>query len=208
MQFEFKGRSATSGRQPYYCDNATIVEAKQNFDRGYSDMSLELTLDIGKAWQPRLFIDSKFAKNEDGIVTGPGTAFKIGEVFSRLGIDVVLEHGIPIDPIQIAALVGKKVWYLRYVSKNDKNEIKYRYLDTIQNGDWAGGKDNLIKAFLKRWDEKGQPAKYNPSLVSGEVTFEAPKNEAKEETIMLSDLVKEVSDLDEDDDSPDSDPSF
>lgn len=180
MEVKFKARSGTSGggRKPYYVDKGTILEAKQNFERGFSDLSIELMLDIGKEFNPRLFIDSKWTKDDKNVIVGEGTVFKIGEVFSRLGVDVTITDEAPIDPTSLQELVGKEVWYIRYISKNSKGETKYRYLDAIQNGSWAGGGQNLERAFLKRFKEKGQPQAYDPSLV--DAVTEEPKVEETE----------------------------
>lgn len=167
---EFKVNGGGGKPSPYYIQTATILSAVQE-TRDYSDLCVTMTLNIGAAFQPTFRVEGKFSYNVTGEVISIGSAFKVQALFEKLGISGTLNSTDPIDPDMLAALVGKKVWRLRYAKKlaPDTGKIIYEDYQLIQDGEWAGGEEALLKAFNKR-----PPNNYHPEVIEAQAATSSP----------------------------------
>jgi hypothetical protein len=160
MEFPVKGNGGGKP-SPVYVQKATILSAEQE-SRDFSDLCVTMTLNIGAPFTPTFRVEGKFAYDAAGEVSGIGSAFKVQALFEKLGISGTLNSTDPIPTEMLADLIGKTIWRLRYAKKVNPTTDKIVYEDyqLIQNGEWDGGEEAVLKAFNKR-----PPSNYHPEIV-------------------------------------------
>jgi len=81
------------------------------------DIGLDLTLEVGRSFNPHLVIAGNFKRDEiTGEVVGWGSAFPVQEALLRLGYTGSLAPGNTIPEGVLEALAGKSFMRLSYVS--------------------------------------------------------------------------------------------
>ncbi len=127
------------------------------------DIGIRLTLDIGRDFQPDLYISGDFKRADTGEITGWGGAFIVQEALSRLGYSGVLTDENRIPEGVLAGCVGRKIYRLSYVT-GMKDSGKPRYNDWSQFATLEEGADELVHRF-KRSLAKGYPRNYRPEVL-------------------------------------------
>lgn len=122
------------GKSNIFVDKAKIakVEIKYGVQEEWQtycdDISIHLTLDIGKDFQPTMYIGGNYKKDDvSGEIVGWSTAFKIKLFFDALGMPIKLDKGmnpqssrLPADAEKV--LIGKEFQRLTYVSTKTKRD--------------------------------------------------------------------------------------
>ena len=101
---------------------------KEDLQTYSDDISVHLTLDIGRDFQPNMYIGGSYKKDEvSGEIVGWSTAFKVKLFFDALGMPIKLDKGmnpassrLPADAEKI--LVGKDFLRLTYISTKTKKD--------------------------------------------------------------------------------------
>ena len=181
-------KNISSSEHCYYISKAVIVEATDKSGQkrhpyfSYADdLAIELKLDIGQSWFADLWIGGRM-QWESGpsgkIAIGFGGAFKVEELFSKLGI-YFGSDGIPeidqhkpfIPAIALEAIQGKEIIRLRYLYARIKGDLKYgsyTRVDALRPGETeVEALQRLENTFLQEVD-KGWPRDYHPELLDAE----------------------------------------
>ena len=125
---------STGNKDNIFVDKVKIATAKIKYGvkedwQTYSDdISIHLTLDIGRDFQPNMYIGGNYKKDEvSGEIVGWSTAFKVKMFFESIGMPIKLDKGknpqssrLPADAEQI--LVGKDFQRLTYISTKTKRD--------------------------------------------------------------------------------------
>ena len=164
---EFSSNTTSTNSENIFVDNVKVVtadinyETKQDWQTYSDDMSINMTLDIGRDFQPNFYIGGNFKKDEtSGQVIGWGTAFKIKLFFDAIGMPIRLSKGkllqdqrLPDDAA--SQLIGKEFARLTYKStklkKTGDNMWKEWQETRPTNVDHAEFKDKFRNAVSNNW---------------------------------------------------------
>jgi len=98
-------------------DVVARYNVKEDWQTREDDISLELTLDIGKSFQPTTVIGGYFNRNDDGSIKNYGTATKVKILLESAGLDwresVDDNHQLTDDALE--QLQGKEICMLSYI---------------------------------------------------------------------------------------------
>lgn len=156
--------SGTKTKDNIFVDKVKIASATVKYDtkedwQTYSDnISIHLTLDIGRDFEPNMYIGGSFKTDEvSGKIEGWSTAFKIKMFFDSIGMPIRLDKGknpqssrLPADVDQL--LVGKEFLRLTYLStkvKRDGNQLWKDWQETRP----AEGQGSNIADFKAKFKE-------------------------------------------------------
>ena len=156
--------SGTKTKDNIFVDKVKIASATVKHDtkedwQTYSDnISIHLTLDIGRDFQPNMYIGGSFKTDEvNGNIERLSTAFKIKMFFDSIGMPIRLDKGknpqssrLPADVDQL--LVGKEFLRLTYLStktKRDGNQLWKDWQETRP----AEGQGSNIADFKAKFKE-------------------------------------------------------
>ena len=126
--------SKSGAKSNLFVDNAKIasVEIKYGVQESWQtysdDISIHLTLDIGKDFQPNMYIGGNYKKDDvSGEIVGWSTAFKVKLFFDAIGMPIKLDKGMQPQSSRLPAdaekvLVGKEFSRLTYVSTKTKRD--------------------------------------------------------------------------------------
>ena len=164
---EFSSNTTSTNSENIFVDNVKVVtadinyETKQDWQTYSDDMSINMTLDIGRDFQPNFYIGGNFKKDEtSGQVIGWGTAFKIKLFFDAIGMPIRLSKGkllqdqrLPDDAA--SQLIGKEFARLTYtctkLKKTGDNMWKEWQETRPTNVDHAEFKDIFRNAVTNNW---------------------------------------------------------
>ncbi len=132
---EWVTNSGSSGtKSNIFVDKAKIATVqikygvKEDWQTYSDDISIHLTLDIGKDFQPNMYIGGNYKKDEvSGEIVGWSTAFKVKLFFDALGMPIKLDKGMQPQSSRLPAdaekvLVGKEFKRLTYLSTKTKRD--------------------------------------------------------------------------------------
>ena len=164
---EFSSNTTTKNSENIFVDNVKIVTANLNYEtkqdwQTYSDdMSISMTLDIGRDFNPRFYIGGNFKKDEtSGQVLGWGTAYKIKLFFDAIGMPIRLSKGKLLQDQRLpqgaeSQLIGKEFARLTYKStklkKTGDNMWKEWQETRPTSVDHAEFKDIFRNAVANNW---------------------------------------------------------
>ena len=164
---EFSSNTTTKNSENIFVDNVKIVTANLNYEtkqdwQTYSDdMSISMTLDIGRDFNPRFYIGGNFKKDEtSGEVLGWGTAYKIKLFFDAIGMPIRLSKGKLLQDQRLpqgaeSQLIGKEFARLTYKStklkKTGDNMWKEWQETRPTSVDHAEFKDIFRNAVANNW---------------------------------------------------------
>ncbi len=132
------------------------------------DIGMNLTLEIGREFQPRMLIAGNFRRDiKSGEVVAWGSACVVQDALLRLGYTGALDPGNKIPAKALQGLVGVTFLRLSYVS-GTKNTGKPRYSDWTTIGSIADGPDELL-ARWKHSRSRGYPRNYRPDVLGAPV---------------------------------------
>ena len=132
---EWVTNSGSSGtKSNIFVDKAKIATVqikygvKEDWQTYSDDISIHLTLDIGKDFQPNMYIGGNYKKDDvSGEIVGWSTSFKVKLFFDAVGMPIKLDKGmqpqssrLPADAEQL--LVGKELLRLTYISTKTKKD--------------------------------------------------------------------------------------
>ena len=164
---EFSSNTTTKNSENIFVDNVKIVTANLNYEtkqdwQTYSDdMSISMTLDIGRDFNPSFYIGGNFKKDEtSGEVLGWGTAYKIKLFFDAIGMPIRLSKGKLLQDQRLpegaeSQLIGKEFARLTYKStklkKTGDNMWKEWQETRPTSVDHAEFKDVFRNAVANNW---------------------------------------------------------
>ena len=134
MEFVSSGSSSSKTKDNIFVDTVKIATAeikygvKEEWQTYSDDISIHLTLDIGKDFQPNMYIGGSFKKDDvSGAIEGWSTAFKIKMFFDAVGMPIKLDKGKNAQSSRLPAdaerrLVGKEFLRLTYLSTKTKRD--------------------------------------------------------------------------------------
>ena len=126
--------SKSGAKSNLFVDTAKIASVQIKYGvqedwQTYSDdISIHLTLDIGRDFQPNMYIGGNYKKDDvSGEIVGWSTAFKVKLFFDALGMPIKLDKGMQPQSSRLPAdaekvLVGKEFSRLTYVSTKTKRD--------------------------------------------------------------------------------------
>ena len=134
MEWVTNSGSGGGAKSNIFVDKAKIASiqikygVQEDWQTYSDDISIHLTLDIGKDFQPNMYIGGNFKKDEmSGEVVGWSTAFKVKLFFDAIGMPIKLDKGmqpqssrLPADAEQV--ITGKEFLRLTYVSTKTKKD--------------------------------------------------------------------------------------
>ena len=126
--------SGSKSKDNIFVDKVKIAKAeikysvKEDWQTYSDDISVHLTLDIGKDFQPNMYIGGNYKKDDvSGEIVGWSTAFKVKMFFDSIGLPIMLDKGknpqssrLPADAEQ--RLIGKEFLRLTYISTKTKRD--------------------------------------------------------------------------------------
>ena len=124
--------SGTRAKSNIFVDTVKIASAEikysvqEDWQTYADDISVHLTLDIGRDFEPNMYIGGNYKKDKvSGEIIGWSTAFKVKLFFDAIGMPVKLDKGknpksstLPADAAQ--RLLGKEFSRLTYMSTKTK----------------------------------------------------------------------------------------
>jgi len=136
------------------------------------DVGVELTLEVGRSFQPKLTVAGNFKRDPiSNEITDWGSAFRILELMRILCPEFIEElktsHTVP--PDAVAAMRNKKLLRLTYVTGR-KEDGRYRYADWTTVGSIEAGEANL-KQKWERSVKNGYPKNFAPEAVGDSAGF-------------------------------------
>tara|TARA_R100000995_G_scaffold23600_2_gene10179 strand:+ start:5812 stop:6393 length:582 start_codon:yes stop_codon:yes gene_type:complete len=186
MDWVTSGGSSNGTKDNIFVDNVTIASAeikygvKEDWQTYSDDISIHLKLDIGRDFQPNMYIGGNYKKDEmnDDII-GWSTAFKVKMFFDSIGLPIRLDKGksakasrLPADAEQ--RLLGKKFSRLTYISTKTKRDGGQLWKDW-QETRAAGYDSNKFKQEFKESVGKGYVKDFNSGQETQ--TEESPFNQ-------------------------------
>lgn len=178
-----------------FVDTVKIVKAEINYrvmekwQKMPDDISLKLTLDIGKDFEPEMYIGGQFREDKvSGNVISWGTATKVKILLDNIGLGVACDKNAPASaqklPEDIAdRMVGQEFLRLMYRSTRTKQDGNYRIKEWQETGAVGPGNAQKLKNKFNEAVSNSWVKDYNPSA-------EAPK------PVDLDDTTSTVSDDD------------
>ena len=131
---EWVKSGSTGAKSNIFVDKAKIASikikygVKEDWQTYSDDISIHLTLDIGKDFQPNMYIGGNYKKDEvSGEIVGWSTAFKVKLFFDALGMPIKLDKGMNPSSSRLPAdaekmLEGKIFNRLTYLSTKTKRD--------------------------------------------------------------------------------------
>ena len=134
MEWVTNSGSGGGAKSNIFVDKAKIASiqikygVKEDWQTYSDDISIHLTLDIGKDFQPNMYIGGNYKKDEmSGEIVGWSTAFKVKLFFDAIGMPIKLDKGmqpqssrLPADAEQV--ITGKEFLRLTYISTKTKRD--------------------------------------------------------------------------------------
>ena len=169
----------TSGKsQGIFISKVIITDIKAHYDTKQKwqeawqdkpdDLGIEMTLDIGRDFEPSFYIGGQLKRDEFGDKVGLGTCKKVSILFDSLDIDVPLTLDnlrIPRDILNDC--VGRDFLRLSYVKgqKDDGKSVWSNWQETAKTGtDYNVFKESFLNAVSKKWVRNYEPNDdYTPS---------------------------------------------
>ena len=165
-----------------FINHVTIREAydlsgeKPSFLTNTPDLWIQLKLDVGRDFFPEMNFFGDFKRDDSRQISDWGSAFKVRNLFTSLGITGQLTPEGKFPSAMVEALPGKSFYRLQYVSR-ERDDGKLGYSDWSDDIE-TENPENLAKKFFKSV-ERGYPKNYHPELVDNDDDMDfPPKQEA------------------------------
>ena len=160
MEWVTNSGSGGGAKSNIFVDKAKIASiqikygVQEDWQTYSDDISIHLTLDIGKDFQPNMYIGGYYKKDEmSGEIVGWSTAFKVKLFFDAIGMPIKLDKGmqpqssrLPADAEQVKT--GKEFLRLTYVSTKTKKDGSSLWKDWQETRN-ASYDHNKFKAEFK-----------------------------------------------------------
>ena len=132
---------------------------KQDWQKYADDIGINLTLDVGQSFQPKMYIGGSFKIDEvNNSVSGWGRAFKVKMLFDAIGLPIKLAKGSAVVDNRLPEnaknhIIGKEFARLSYKSTGVKADGDNRWVD------WQDteklGNENILKDKFKKSVSEG-----------------------------------------------------
>ena len=147
----------------------TVYGGKEWQNEKYKDdVGLDVTLDIGKSFQPVFYIGGRLKRDEFGEVKNLGTVRRISTFFDAIDVDAKLNDEHKIEEDALADCIGTKFNRLSYVS-GTKQDGKVRYSDFQEIVSASTPTITLIETFKKHVNN-GWLKNYKPELMDNKAS--------------------------------------
>jgi len=139
------------------------------------DLHVELFYDIGQDWQPSIEVYGSYDTDPEGRITGWGSAFLVGELFDKLGIDFEINDDGTLPRFAFEQAPGTDFYMLRYVVDEGPDGLQYGTYGRIETtpersealADEEAAKAALEDQFLYSV-QQGYVDDYRPQLIDEE----------------------------------------
>ena len=134
--------------------NVTYGE-KRDWQKYSDDIGVDLTLDIGKDFQPTMYIGGSFKLDDiNDQIIGWGRAYKVKMLFDAIGLPIQLAKGTAVVENRLPEgaekhIIGREFERLSYLSNKTKEDGSNRWRDwqdVAKPGDGAKLKENFLSA--------------------------------------------------------------
>tara|TARA_Y100001963_G_scaffold88454_1_gene122210 strand:- start:28178 stop:28765 length:588 start_codon:yes stop_codon:yes gene_type:complete len=171
-----------------FVDTVKIADAVINYrvmekwQKMPDDISLKLTLDIGKDFQPEMYIGGQFREDTvSGNVISWGTATKVKILLDNIGLGVACDKNAPAGSQKLPddikdRMIGKEFLRLMYRSNRTKQDGNYRIKEWQETGAVGPGNAQKLRNKFAEAVSNSWVKDYNPSS-------EAPKQPDLDEGI-------------------------
>lgn len=146
---------------------------KQDWQKYADDIGVNLTLDVGQAFQPKMYIGGTFKIDEvNNSVIGWGRAFKVKMLFDAIGLPIKLAKGSAVIDNRLPEdaskhIIGKEFARLSYKSTKLKADGANRWVDW-QDTEKVGNESLLKDKFKKSFSEGFVPNFLEPGATNQE----------------------------------------
>lgn len=158
-----------------FVDTVKIVDAEINYrvmekwQKMPDDISLKLTLDIGKDFQPEMYIGGQFREDKvSGNVISWGTATKVKILLDNIGLGVACDKNAPAASQKLPddikdRMIGKEFLRLMYRSTRTKQDGNYRIKEWQETGMVGPGNAQKLRNKFSEAVSNSWVKDYNPN---------------------------------------------
>ena len=158
-----------------FVDTVKIADAVINYrvmekwQKMPDDISLKLTLDIGKDFQPEMYIGGQFREDKvSGNVISWGTATKVKILLDSIGLGVACDKNAPASAQKLPddikdRMIGKEFLRLMYRSTRTKQDGNYRIKEWQETGMVGPGNAQKLRNKFSEAVSNSWVKDYNPN---------------------------------------------
>ncbi len=158
-----------------FVDTVKIVDAEINYrvmekwQKMPDDISLKLTLDIGKDFQPEMYIGGQFREDKvSGNVISWGTATKVKILLDNIGLGVACDKNAPAGSQKLPddikdRMIGQEFLRLMYRSTRTKQDGNYRIKEWQETGMVGPGNAQKLRNKFAEAVSNSWVKDYNPN---------------------------------------------
>ena len=146
---------------------------KESWQRREDDIVLELTLEIGKSFQPTMRVGGFFNRNDDGSIKNFGTATKVKILIESAGLnwEKSVDENNQLTDTALEELQNSEICTLSYVYGQTKTGTTgWSYWNEVAKA----GQDEVLKSKFFTAVDKGWVKDYRPDETG---SFDPPKQE-------------------------------
>ena len=143
-------------------DVVARYNVKETWQKREDDISLEITLDIGKDFQPTYKIGGYFNRNDDGTIKNNGTATKVKILLESAGLnwEDSLDENNQLSDTALEKLQGAEICTLSYVYGTKPNgKTGWTYWNEVGKP----SDSDALKAKFHKAVESGWVKDYRPN---------------------------------------------
>lgn len=171
-------RNGVYTRTSKIADVVARYNVKEPWQKREDDIVLELTLDIGKSFQPSMRVGGFFNRNDDGSIKNNGTATKVKILIESAGLnwDKSIDENNQLTDQALEELQNSEICTLSYVYGTTKTgKTGWSYWNEVAK---PGEDDTLKNKFFIAVD-KGWVRDYNPEDTGGFDPSELEESKSK-----------------------------
>jgi hypothetical protein len=168
--FKSEPKKSSDFMSGVFVNECTIVSVKPVYggkewqnEKYKDDVGLDITIDIGKSFQPVFYVGGRLKRDEFGEVKDLGTVRRIATFFDAIDVDAKLTDEHKIEEDVLPDCVGQMFNRLSYVS-GTKQDGKVRYSDFQEVVSANTPSITLIETFKKHVNN-GWLKNYKPELM-------------------------------------------
>ena len=120
---------------------------KQRWQKLPDDIGIEMTLDIGRDFEPTFYVGGAFKRDEFGDILSLGTVKKVDILFDSMGMDVPFGEDNIVSEDVLNDCVGREFLRLSYVS-GEKDNGKSKWSDWQETRSVDTSKEDFTKDFM------------------------------------------------------------
>jgi|10_taG_2_1085330.scaffolds.fasta_scaffold02207_14 hypothetical protein len=160
------GGNGVKKTQGVYVGKAIITSiiphynTQQKWQRKPDDIGLEMTLDIGRDFEPTFYVGGAFKRDEFGDIVNMGTVKKVDILLDSLGVDTSLTKDNKVPEDVLNDCIGREFLRLSYVSgERDDGRAKWSdWQETRRSGiDYNDFTKDFMTAVDNQWVRNFKP---------------------------------------------------